>query len=134
MVRFSIGAKLIIGFGIVVLFMGANVLIGMNALTNVVGHYEGDALRTAQVTRLTEQLAFHMLEQRYEMLTYLLNVSDSRDGVGDPDGTVREAFNEAGRQFEEVLEQIRTAMSGSEQLPLLEEIRADHEAYAEAVN
>src|SRR5690625_1209881 len=98
MVRFSIGAKLIIGFGIVVLFMGANVLIGMNALTIVVGHYEGVAFVTAQVTRLTDQLVFYMLEQRYELLTYLLIVSDSSDGVGDPDGTFREAFNEAGRQ------------------------------------
>lgn len=53
--RFTIGLKLAMTFGIVILLSGLNVWVGMNGLRDTVQTYEEEALRIAETARLSEE-------------------------------------------------------------------------------
>lgn len=133
-IRFTIGVKLAIGFALVILLAGANVLVGLNGLNNVVQTYEEEALRVAEAARLSEQLPYHILAQGYQLVTFLMNMAQSDDGVGDEDGSVAEAFNEARSEFDGVIVQLRAQIHSADGQSLLARINDIQNEYASFAN
>lgn len=70
--RFTIGAKLAIGFTLVLLVMAGNVWIGLDGLNSVTGTYDGEVLRINENRRSTYELEYATTEEARAVLGYLI--------------------------------------------------------------
>lgn len=74
--RFTIGVKLALTFGLVILLSVINALIGVNGVQTVVRTYEEEALRVAETAFLTETFEKQVIAQGQNVSTFQLIGTD----------------------------------------------------------
>lgn len=118
-VRLTIGAKLQIGFALIIVLMFAILLTGTRGLRTVVDTYEQEVLRINQNRNHTASIETHIIEQARSISEYVL----TRDILH------RNDFERARESAGEALAQLQASTHTSEALLLVGEVSIGKEEY-----
>ena len=72
--RFTVGAKLAIGFSVVALLMVVNVGVGLNGLNTVIRTFEDDVAGIIEAHQRVQQIELIIAEQAQAMMAYLITL------------------------------------------------------------
>ena len=122
-VRVTVGVKLGLGFGLILIMLAGVLISGLVGLNRVIDLYEGDVLRNAENARLSQEVARHVINSAFASAAFTT--------TGDP--SYRAQFEEADRAAVRVLAQLKSLSVSQTAHNLIDRIQSLQAQYSRLV-
>lgn len=116
----TVGAKMTLGYGLVLAMLGVVLFSGLSGLNRVTGIYEEQVLRIAENSRLAQEVAWHVVTESFSVAAF----------ISTSDLSYRTGFDQAEAGAAAALARLKARSASERAHELVDRVMILHEEYA----